>query len=79
MLLKAKQKRMGSRYGRVEEERAFLLQSQNEEDDSGNQLTSHDVPSLRTKEQYYQNEVENSLSFSSDQTYYHLLIDKAFT
>ena len=49
MLLKAKQKRMGSRYGRLEEERAFLLQSQNEEDDSGNQLTSHDVPSLRTK------------------------------
>ena len=33
MLLKAKQKRMGSRYGRLEEERAFLLQSQNEEDD----------------------------------------------
>ena len=49
MLLKAKQKRMGSRYGRVEEERAFLLQSQNEDDDSGNQLTCHDVPSLRTK------------------------------
>ena len=49
MLLKAKQKRMGSRYGRLEEERAFLLQSQNEEDDSGNQFTSHDVASLRTR------------------------------